>query len=77
MAVNTKIFTRVLYKTATTLQHYDFVLLSKHILITWKSPLDFQKLKMFMALVYFGIPYKADPDPDPDPDLQKKWTPDI
>ena len=27
MAVNAKMFTRVLYKTATTLQHYDFVLL--------------------------------------------------
>ena len=45
-------FTRVLYKTATTLQHYDFVLLSKHILIMWKSPVDFQKLKMLMVLVY-------------------------
>ena len=42
----------ILYKTATTLQHYDFVLLSKHILIMWKSPVDFQKLKMLMVLVY-------------------------
>ena len=33
MVVNAKMFTRVLYKTATTFQHYDFVLLSKHILI--------------------------------------------
>ena len=31
MAVNEKMPTRVLYKTATTLQYYDFVLLSKHI----------------------------------------------
>ena len=30
MAVNVKMLTRVLYKTATTLQHCDFVLLSKH-----------------------------------------------
>ena len=30
MAVNAKILTRALYKTATTLQHYEFVLLSKH-----------------------------------------------
>ena len=29
--VNAKMFTRVLYKTATTLQHYDFVLLPEHI----------------------------------------------
>ena len=28
-----KMFTKVLYKTATILQHYDFVLLSKHTLI--------------------------------------------
>ena len=33
MAANTKILNRVLYKTATTLQHYNFVLLSKHIAI--------------------------------------------
>ena len=30
MAVNAKIITRALYKTATTLQHYEFALLSKH-----------------------------------------------
>ena len=30
MAVNAKILTRVFYPTATTLQHYDSVLLSKH-----------------------------------------------
>ena len=30
MAVNTKMLTRVLYKTAATLQHYHFVFLSKH-----------------------------------------------
>ena len=30
MAVNAKILTRPLYKTATTLQHYEFALLSKH-----------------------------------------------
>ena len=52
MVVNAKMFTRVLCKTATTFQHYDFVLLSKHILIMWKSPVDFQKLKMLMVLVY-------------------------
>ena len=28
-----KKLTRVLYRTATTLQHYDFVLLSKHMVI--------------------------------------------
>ena len=50
MAVNAKMFNRVLYETATTLQHCDFVLLSKHILTMWKSPVDFQKLKMLMVL---------------------------
>ena len=30
MTGNAKMLTRVLYKTATTLQHYHFVLLSKH-----------------------------------------------
>ena len=45
-------FTKVQYKTATILQHYDFALLSKHILIMWKSFVDFQKLKMLMVLVY-------------------------
>ena len=30
MAVNAKMLTRVFYPTATTLQHYDSVLLSKH-----------------------------------------------
>ena len=29
MAANAKMLTRVLYKTAATFQHYDFVLLSK------------------------------------------------
>ena len=43
-------FTKVLYKTATILQHYDFVLLSKHILMMWKSFADFQKLKMLMCI---------------------------
>ena len=33
MAVNAKMLTRVPYKTAATLQHYDFVLLSKHIAV--------------------------------------------
>ena len=33
-----KMLTSVLYKTATTLPHYDFVLLSKNILMMWKSP---------------------------------------
>ena len=33
MAVNAKMLARVLYKTTTTLQHYDFLLLSKHIVI--------------------------------------------
>ena len=33
MTANSKMFTRVLYKTAATLEHYDFVLLSKHITI--------------------------------------------
>ena len=33
MTGNAKMLTRVLYKTATTLQHYGFVLLSKHIAI--------------------------------------------
>ena len=30
MVINAKMTTRVLYKSATTLQRYDFVLLSKH-----------------------------------------------
>ena len=30
MAVNAKILTRVLYRAATTLPHYGFVLLSKY-----------------------------------------------
>ena len=57
MAVNAKMLTRVLYKTATTLQYYDFVLLSKHIRIMWKSPVDFPKLKMLRFLVYL-LKYK-------------------
>ena len=52
MAVNTKMLTRVLYKTVTTLQHYDFELLYKHIGIMWKSPVDFPKLKLLRVLVY-------------------------
>ena len=48
-------FTKVLYKTATILQHYEFVLLSKHILIMWKFFVGFQKLKMLMVLVYHWI----------------------
>ena len=51
-------FAKVLYKTATILQHYDFVLLSKHILIMWKSPVDFQKLKMLMVLVYLWYKFQ-------------------
>ena len=49
--------TRVLYKTATTLQHYNFVLLSKDIAIIWKSPVDFPRLKMPGVLVYL-LKYK-------------------
>ena len=43
MAVNAKMLTTALYKSATTLQHYDFVLLSKHIAICniAKSAVDF------------------------------------
>ena len=33
MAVNAKLLTSALYKSATTTQHCDFVLLSKHIAI--------------------------------------------
>ena len=43
------------YKSAATLQHCDFVLLSKHIAIMWKSPVDFPKLKMLRVLVYLEI----------------------
>ena len=50
MAVNAKILPRVLWKTATTLQHHNFVLLSKHIAIMSKIPIDFLKLKMLRAL---------------------------
>ena len=45
------------YKSAATLQHCDFVLLSKHIAIMWKSPVDFPKLKMLRVLVYL-LKYK-------------------
>ena len=45
------------YKSAATLQHYDFVLLSKHIGIMCKSPVDFPKLKMLRVLVYL-LKYK-------------------
>ena len=33
-------------------QDCDFVLLSKHIAIMWKSPEDFPKLKILRVLVY-------------------------
>ena len=42
MAVNAKMLTRILHKTAVTLQHCDFVLLCRHIAIMWKSSVDFQ-----------------------------------
>ena len=42
MAVNAEMLVRVLYKTATTFQYYDFVLLSQHIAIMLKSLLDFK-----------------------------------
>ena len=45
MAVNAKMLTRVLYKTAATIQHYDFVLLSKYTATMLKSPADFPKFK--------------------------------
>ena len=54
MAVNAKMLTIVVYKTATTLQHYDFVLLSKHIAIMCFIP----KLKMLRILVYL-LKYKC------------------
>ena len=52
MAVNAKILTRVPCKTATTLYLYDFLLLSKHIAVLWKSLVDLPKLKMLRVLVY-------------------------
>ena len=45
-----KMFTKVLYKTAKILQHYDFALLSKHILIMRKSFVDFQTLKIVVCI---------------------------
>ena len=51
MAVNAKMLTIALYKSATTLQHHDFVWLSKHIAIIRKSPVDFPELKMLRVLV--------------------------
>ena len=45
-------FSKVLYKTGAILQHCDFVLLSRPILIMGKSFVDFKKLKMLMLLVY-------------------------
>ena len=48
--------TRVIYKAVKTLQHYDFVSLSKHIAIMWKSA-DFSKLKMLKVLLYL-LKYK-------------------
>ena len=56
-----KMLTRFLYKTAATFQHYDFVLLSKHIAIMWRSPADFPKLKMLRVLAYL-FKYKFDFD---------------
>ena len=41
MAVNAKMLTIALYKSATTHQHCDFVLLSKHVAIMRKSPVYF------------------------------------
>ena len=43
MAINAEILARVLYKTATTLQHYNFV--------------DFARLKMLTVLLYL-LKYK-------------------
>ena len=54
MAVNVKMLARVLYKTATTLQHCDFVLMSKHSNHV-KIPVDFPKLKILRVLVYLLI----------------------
>ena len=54
IAGNTKILTRALYKTATTLQQYNFVLLSKHIPVMPKSHVDLLKLKMLSVLFYFS-----------------------
>ena len=58
MAVNAKMFTRVLYKTAATLQHYDFVLLSKYTATMLKSPARFPKFKILRVLVYL-LKYKS------------------
>ena len=52
MAVNAEMLVRVLYKTATTLQYYDFVLLSQHIAIILKSLVDFLKMKMLRVFIY-------------------------
>ena len=57
MVLNAKMLTRVLYKTATTIQDYHVVLLSKHIAIMWKSPVDFPRLKILGVLVYL-LKYK-------------------
>ena len=58
MAVNAKVLTRVLYKTAATLQHYDFVLLSKYTATMLKSPAGFPKFKILRVLVYL-LKYKS------------------
>ena len=58
MAVNAEMLVRVLYKTATKLQYYDFVLFSQHIAIMWKSLVDFPKMKMLRVLAYL-FKYKS------------------
>ena len=45
-------FSKDLYKTGAILQDYDFVLLSRPILIMRKSFVGFKKLKMLMVLVH-------------------------
>ena len=55
MAVNAKMLASALYKSAPTLQHCDFTLLSKHIASMRKYPVDFAKLKMLRVLVYLLI----------------------
>ena len=58
MAVNAEMLVRVLSKTATKLQYYDFVLFSQHIAIMWKSLVDFPKMKMLRVLAYL-FKYKS------------------
>ena len=57
MAVNAKMLTSALYKSAAALQHCDFVLPSKHIATMGKPPVDFPKLKMLRVLMCF-LKYK-------------------